>query len=93
MSKRRLQPGNRRALEADRRPVLAAGKAAGKDADIVRVVGNRKWHFGQIVERRRRTERRDDPAVLLGDDAERRDVYLAAPVGGRDDTLANVRHR
>src|SRR5689334_14999833 len=75
---RRLEPGHGEPLDRHGGPVLAAGQAAGEDAYIVGVVGDGERYRGKVVERDRRAERRDDPAVLLGDDADRRDVHLAA---------------
>ncbi len=48
-----------------RRPVLAAGEAAGEDEHVVGEVRHGKGRGAEIVERGRGAERGDDPALSL----------------------------
>src|SRR5262245_19397958 len=75
-----------------RRPIAPAEEASGEDENVVGEIRDRVGRGAQIVERVRGPERSDDPALLLGNQAERRDMYLALFAERGDDTFADHRH-
>ena len=61
----------------NQRPVAPPGQTTREDARIVGEIGDREGPDAKIFQRRRRSERRDDPMLVLGDEAERRDMGAA----------------
>src|SRR3984957_21167592 len=70
------------------RPLAAPCQATGKDTDVVGVIRDRKWNRAQVVERRRRAEWRNNPTVVLGDDAQWGKMNLPCPIHRRNDGLS-----
>src|ERR1700730_2978627 len=76
----------------DRRPVVAPREAAGENAHVIGIIGHRVRNTAQIVQRRRRTKRRDDPFLTVRDKSERRQVDGARRTGGRENCFTAHRH-
>ena len=62
MSQRAGQSRHRHLIRCCGRPFRPSRQAAGEDADVISMVRDRKRYGPEIVMRRRRTKRRDDPA-------------------------------
>src|SRR5690349_24345684 len=80
-----------------RRPVLAAGEAAGEDEHVVGEARHGKGVATEIVERGRGAEWGDDPALRLiferyGNKPERGDMYPPLVAESGDDAFADHRH-
>src|SRR5262249_12108853 len=91
MGKRLFQNGARNLLRRLRRPLTAAGEAAGEHQDIVGVVCNSKWVFPQVVECKRGAKGRDDQVLPLLDQADGSDVHSASTALRNNDALADHR--
>ena len=70
MCKRSIKTRNRYPAASGGWPLIAPGQAAGEYADVIGEICDRERNVAQIVERGRRAEWRNDPAVALRDDAD-----------------------
>ena len=70
----------RRRPRRGQRPVAPSGETSGEDAHVIGEVRDRERRRAQVVERRGRMKRRQNPSLPFGDQAERRDMRLALRV-------------
>ncbi len=69
MRQRRREPRRGDDLGGGKRPVAPPGETSGEDAHVVGEVGDGERRLAQIVERRRRVKRRQNPCLAFGDQA------------------------
>jgi len=93
VGKRTGKTRDRNLVTRCRRPLAAPRDATGEDANIIGEIRDRERKSVQVIERRRRAEWRNDPAVTLRDDAQRRKVNPPRPIDRRNDGFPDHRHQ
>ena len=92
-----MRQGRRQARRGDNRrggqgPIATAGETSGEDAHVVGQVRDGVGGMAQVLQRRRRVKRRQNPAVAFGDQTQRRKMRLPAHVDGGHYGFADQRH-